>query len=648
MNLEPDGRSVWQNGPMPYFDDQLFHGVPGDLNPWDIRFDPTDAAHLSIESDGRIRFRLVTEPSFQSATVVTDDGVGHDMERLFDERSIQTWETALDVADGTRYTFALETNGGRPVYRVPAGVGNAVERLDRWIIDLSTTRRSVTPAWTHGMVMYQVFPERFHDGDASLSPEGVVPWGTEPAWLDFQGGDLVGIESKADHIESLGVDCVYLNPIFESLSTHRYDAINYRAVDPTLGGNDALRSLVAELHGRGIRIILDASFNHCHPRFFAFADVIENGPSSDYSAWFNVTDWPPRVIVRPERIAAEGYRDPDQYMDYLERFAATSGVIVERATDDGPGVEVTYEAWYGVPTLPRIDLSNPAARDYFLDVARHWIRDYEIDGWRMDVARYVDFDFWPEFREVVKAANSDSYLIAEIMGNASPWLQGDTFDATMNYTFRQLLLDFAAKQTSTGFDLADGLALMYSAYSPETVASSQNLLSSHDTARFLHEAGEHAGALRLATVLQMTLPGSPGLYYGDEISMTGGEEPGSRGAFPWHDPDVWDHAQLETVRSLTALRRSHPALRNGALEIVSRSDDGISFMRSDGSDRVLIAIHRGEHPEIVTVPVESEYPEVVWGSNHVSSTGEAVAIESLAGAAIVSLGPLNRADSSAV
>ncbi|MEA3503187.1 MAG: hypothetical protein U9R47_10460, partial [Actinomycetota bacterium] len=180
-----------KNGGMPYFDDQLFHGVPGDLNPWDVRFDPADAAHLSLDTDGRVRFRVNTEPAFRRATIVTDDGVGHDMERLFDERSIQVWEAALDITDGTGYTFALETNGGRPVYRVPAGIGNAVERLDRWIINLPATRRSNTPAWTRGMVMYQIFPERFHNGNPDLSPEGVAPWGTEPAWLDFQGGDLV-------------------------------------------------------------------------------------------------------------------------------------------------------------------------------------------------------------------------------------------------------------------------------------------------------------------------------------------------------------------------------------------------------------------------------------------------------------------------
>jgi len=378
---------------MPYFPDQMFFGAQGDLNPWDVRFDPSDAAFLSLESDGRVRFRLVTEPTFMSAFVVTDDGTGHPMERRFDERTLQVWETRIDPADGVGFTFALKTDDGRPVYRVPAGIANAVERLDRWTLDRSEVRRTVVPEWTRGMVMYQIFPERFRNGDPSLDPEGATPWGSEPGWLDFQGGDLIGVAEKADHLERLGIDCVYLNPIFTSPSTHRYDAIDYYSVDPALGGNDALRLLVDKLHDRDIRLIIDASFNHCHPRFFAFADVVDKGPASPYRDWFNVTDWPTRVIFRPHMLAADGYRDPVRYRDYMDRFAATSGVPVEINDEEGPAVELTYEAWYGVPSLPRIDLANPEARRYFLDVARHWIREYGIDGWRMDVARYVDFDF---------------------------------------------------------------------------------------------------------------------------------------------------------------------------------------------------------------------------------------------------------------
>lgn len=622
---------------MPYFADQLFYGVPGDLSPWDVRFDPDDAAHLSVASDGRIRFRIVTEPSFTNAAVVTGDGVGHAMDLMFDERTIQVWETTLEVDNGTQYTFALRTTDDRPVYRLPAGIGNAVERLDRWTIDRATIRNVVVPSWSRGMVMYQIFPERFENGDPSLNPDPVAPWGSEPGWLDFQGGDLAGITNRVDHLAALGIDCVYLNPIFESPSTHRYDAIDYYAADPALGGNDALRSLIDMLHSRDIRVILDASFNHCHPRFFAFADLIENGPTSEYADWFNVADWPPSVVVRPDQFAAEAFRSPDHYLAYLQRFAPESGISVRTATDDGPAVDLSYEAWYGVPSLPRINLANPDARSHFLDVARHWVREYNIDGWRMDIARYVDFDFWPEFRSAVKAENSDAYLIAEIMGDASDWLQGNAFDATMNYTFRQLALDFFATQTSNGFELADGIARLFAAYAPDALDASQNLLGSHDTARFLHEAGDRPERLHLATILQMTLPGSPGLYYGDEVGMTGGEEPASRGAFPWHQPETWDTDQLDLVRSLAALRRSYPVLRSGRLEITSRSADAIAYIRSNGSDRLLVVISRAGQPLDVTVPVQSVDPELLWGDGRIVSTHRETTVTGLLGAAILRL-----------
>lgn len=622
---------------MTFFPDQLYHDVPGDLNPWDVRFEPEDAAHLSIERDGRVRFRLISEPTFKAAHVVTDDGVGHDMALLFDEAKIQVWETVIGIPDGTRYTFALETADGRPVYRVPAGVGNAVERLDRWTFSSNQTRRAETPLWTHGMVMYQIFPERFRNGNPAISPPSAVAWGTEPGWLDFQGGDLIGIAEKADHLSDLGVDCVYLNPVFSAPSTHRYDAVDYYNVDPALGGNDALARLVAELHKRDIRLIIDASFNHCHPRFFAFADVLENGPDSKYADWFQITDWPPRMVFRPDNLSAEGYRDPKAYREYIDRFIATTDVPIERGSGTGPSVELTYDAWYGVPTLPRIDLTNPAARRYFLDVARHWVREFGIDGWRMDVARYVDFDFWPAFRKAVKTEDPDAYLIAEIMGNASAWLQGNTFDATMNYTFRQLTLDFFAKQTSTGTELADGLARMYAAYTPDATASSQNLISSHDTARFLYEACDDRHRLWMATVFQMTVPGSPGLYYGDEVGMSGGEEHGARGAFPWHEPAAWDRNQLEAVRSLALLRRSHPALRLGSIEIVSRTADGIAFIRSDGAERILVVLDRGTAGTTTTVALDAKEPRIIWGNGRVESVGGEVSVTPASGAVVVGL-----------
>ena len=179
----------------------------------------------------------------------------------------------------------------------------------------------------------------------------------------------------------------------------------------------------------------------------------------------------------------------------MEGLEEEAGVPVEVATDDGMLVEPTYEAWYGVPTMPRVNLSHPEARGYFLDVAAYWLREHGLDGWRMDVARYVDADFWVDFRRVCRQVKPDCYLLAEIMGDASPWLQGDRFDATMNYTFRDLCLGyFATRELGTGAFL-DGFTRMLAAYAPEVTEVNQNLLSSHDTERFLHMAGDERARL---------------------------------------------------------------------------------------------------------------------------------------------------------
>jgi neopullulanase len=596
-----------------YFPDQLHLGEQGHLFPWDVRFDPADAAHLAVTPDGTARFRLITEPGFATATLVRGDGKGVGMELVTGIGRFCVWEARVSADGQFRYTFALTTHEGRPVYRVPAGIANAVERLDRWEFNPEASRRIDVPEWARGAVIYQIFPERFRRSESSSSPEGTVPWGSPPHWLEHQGGDLLGIAERADYLAGLGVDLVYVNPIFTAPSTHKYDAVDYYTVDPAFGGNDALDALVAALHARGIRLIVDASFNHCHPSFFAFADVVKLGADSPYRDWFVMSEYPPRIVVRPHALAAAGWHiDAEEYLEHVRHLAARTGILVAEGEGGGPPISLGYEAWYGVPSLPRINLSNPDARAYFLDVARYWVSEHGIDGWRMDVTRYVDPGFWPEFRRTVKDVRPDAYLIAEVMGDASPWLQGDAFDATMNYTFRALVLDYLATRQTGAAAFADGLERMYAGYAPEIAEACQNLIGSHDTARFLHEADGRPEALALATVLQMTLPGAPGLYYGDEVGMTGGEEPGSRGAFPWHDEASWLADQHRLVGTLTVLRRRHPELRTGRLRVVWHDDEAIAFTRSGETGRLLVVVNRGTDRRCA-VPLGASSIELVAG-----------------------------------
>lgn len=608
-----------------------YYQQSGHLFPYDIRFDPNDIAHCERLDDGRVRFRIITELGFTEAVVVRIDGHATEMRRFADDNRSSYWEAIVDTEGATfNYTFALRFGADLPVYLVPAGISNAAERLDFWTLEVENVQRTKVPDWARGAVIYQIFPDRFASGNDALTPVDADAWDSPPHSRRFKGGDLYGVADKANHLAGLGVDAVYLNPVFSSPSVHRYDAADYYNVDERLGGNEALSHMVESLHAKDIRVILDASFNHCHPHFFAFQDVVKHGPDSRYWSWFEIHDYPISVKYRPN-VIGELYGDrAEHFLDYLVNTTAETGLPLIEVHDDGPPSEPTYASWYGVPTMPRLMLSNPEARQYFLDVATHWINEYGIDGWRMDVARYIDHDFWSDFRATVKAANTDTYLIAEIMGDAMPWLQGDRFDATMNYQFRDLAVDFFAETTITAGHFVDGLIRTMARYAPDVVLASQNLLSSHDTPRFLTMAGGDPRRLSLAVFTQMTIPGAPGLYYGDEVGMTGGEDPGSRGAFPWYDDSSWNQEILAITRQLGQLRRDHPALRTGEFEVVWQSDEAFAFIRRNLSERLLIVINREDDAIGFSIPIESTRPTVIWGDAELVNSVDGVQVSGLA------------------
>ena len=592
--------------PRSFEDDLGVYGHPGDVSPWDIRFDADDRAFVDREQDGRYRMRVWAEPQLRDGLLVARrDGeiIGYPLELVAATLRFAFFELIGDLQPGDRFSFAFRDEAGRGVYLVPSGITNAVERLDRWVLaDIAPMQ---VPHWSRGAVIYQIFPDRFANGDQSNDPPGTDPWGSDPHSRRFQGGDLQGVTAHLDYLSDLGVDLIYLNPVFASPSNHRYDAVDYHQVDPALGGTDALKELVAAAHDRGIRIILDASFNHTHPLFFAFQDIIRNGADSGYRNWFVVHDWPARIKVRPP---IRGWQK-----EWLPVWADETGLQLDYVDDEGGAVETTYESWYGVASMPRVNLADPEARHYMLEVAADWVRDSGIDGWRMDVARYVDPDFWNDFRDAVKAVNPDAYLIGEFMGDVGRWLQGDRFDATMNYTFRDIALRFLAREEIDAAGAMDGLARLWARYAWPVTLANQNLIGSHDTPRFLSVAGGKLWRLRLAAVLQMTFPGAPGIYYGDEVGMTGLDDRGSRGAFPW-EPDPTAHPLVTTLSSLTALRREHPALVRGEWRPLPSEGHVLAFERRLAGRRVAVVINRGRRRE-TELPTPGQ---LLWGDGMVS------------------------------
>ncbi len=447
------------------------------------------------------------------------------------------------------------------------------------------------PDWVKDAVFYQIFPDRFARSPRMHHPRGIrlKPWGSPPEEQGYQGGDLHGIVDKLDYLQFLGVNALYLNPIFSSASNHRYHTYDYYEVDPLLGGNEALRELLDAAHGRQMRVVLDGVFNHASRGLWQFHHILENGGNSPYIDWFFVNGWP----LRPYNHDAE---NPHNYV-----------------------------SWWDLPALPKFNTNNPGVRDFLLDVARYWIK-FGIDGWRLDVPGEIDDDqFWRDFRAIVKSANPDAYIVGEIWSPAQRWLQGDQFDGVMNYQFTVPTLNFTAAETlrrdyqKNEYDLrpfdaaqyAAAIDKMYALYDWEINFGQLNLLDSHDTARALWIMGEDKSALRLALFLQMTLLGAPCIYYGDEIGLSAADDPYCRAAFPWGDEGGWDTDLLTSYRRLTALRRGLPVLRRGSFRSLYAQGEVYAFQRLLGAPQTavrheaVVLVNAGAGTAAIDLPLPS-------------------------------------------
>ena len=467
-----------------------------------------------------------------------------------------------------------------------------------------------TPAWVRDAVFYQVFPDRFASSERVAKPGPLEPWDSPPTNHGFKGGDLLGIAEHLDHIAAVGANALYLNPVFQSASNHRYHTYDYLAVDPLLGGDAALRELLDQAHARGIRVVLDGVFNHTGRGFWPFHHVLETGSGSPYRNWFHFDEealWAGRPVnAYPAGRMRSGADADSDATSARARFG--------------------YEAWWGIPALPKLNIAEPAVRDYLWSVAEHWLR-FGIDGWRLDVPAEIDDPpFWSEFRRRCRAVNPEAYLVGEIWHVAPEWVAGDRFDALMNYPLAKAILGFVGgpsldegllrthneyRQVThlDGPAFAERLSSILAAYAPETTAIQLNLLGSHDTPRALSMLGGDREALELAVLLQATLPGAPCIYYGDEIGMLGGMDPDSRRAFPW-DRAHWDRELLGSVQALLALRRAEPALRADAVTVTYAEGAAIAFARSvvgsgatDGgpAGRLGVALNAGESSATLVV-----------------------------------------------
>lgn len=378
--------------------------------------------------------------------------------------------------------------------------------------------------WLQNAVFYQIFVDRFRRGDKNKDGSYInLSWGDIPSSKSFAGGDLAGITEKLTYIRRIGANALYLTPIFLSSSNHKYNTWDYYQVDPMFGTNGDLKKLVEKARSLGIRVVLDAVFNHCGEGFAPWRDILEKGEQSRYYSWFHMNG--------------------NEY----EHFGASK-------------------------YMPKLNTSDPGCADYLLGVAEHWIREYDIDGWRLDVSDEVSHTFWREFRKRVKAVKPDCALIGENWHNAEPFLRGDQFDSVMNYAFTKVCLDYFANRVINEQGLSDKLNALLARNTDIANSMMFNLLDNHDTHRFINYTNGDKKALRAALALGFVFPGSFCVYYGTENDMRGGHDPDSRRCFDWTQKPG-ETAAL--IKEMAALKKT-PVMKRGAVSI--RCEDGVFIL----------------------------------------------------------------------
>lgn len=464
-----------------------------------------------------------------------------------------------------------------------------------------------TPDWVKHAVFYQIFPDRFARTTRSDLPPAMQvplePWDKPPTPEGYKGGDLWGVAEHLDYLQDLGITAIYFTPIFRSASNHRYHTHDYYVVDPLLGGDEAFSDLLQAAHDRDMKVVLDGVFNHASRGFHYFNDILENGPHSPWVNWFKIEGWP---------------------------LSAYDG--------DKPA---NYEGWIDNRALPEFNHHNPQAREFIMQVGEYWI-EKGIDGWRLDVPFEVEAEgFWVEFRDRIKAINPEAYIVGEVWTDARQWLDGTQFDGVMNYLFTGPAIAFTAQQNvvmplvenvdyypypaldAKGY--AEKIDALLALYPWEIQQTQLNLLSSHDIARVLSVVGEDMTSMELATLLLLTFPGAPSLYYGDEVGLPGKLDPDCRRTFP--QPEDWNQSLLQTHKSLIALRRAHPALRVGKYQTLAAEGYCYVFARILEKEMVVVAVNVGENAvRIRLADMDVESGQVLYGQGSVDWLGDRTAM----------------------
>ena len=403
------------------------------------------------------------------------------------------------------------------------------------------------PDWAANKVVYQIFPSRF----AASQPVDKKLWYKAPITpMDDLHGDFRGIIDHLDHIQDLGIDVIYMTPSFKSNSCHKYDTIDYYEIDPSFGTKEELKELVQKAHDRGMKVVMDAVFNHTGKDFFAFQDILEKGEKSKYLDWYYIDELPLK----------------------------------------GKWGEIPNFLCFGYyGGMPKLNLKNPEVEKYITDVACYWIRECDIDGWRLDVGDEISHFFWKRFRRAIKAVKKDMLIIGEIWHYAGDFLEGDEWDTVMNYPFYLNLIDLLADEKINVSKFVQNLGYLKGRLHKKCYPLMWNLIDSHDTARFLHLCKDNKKKQHLAAAFQLLLPGMPMIYYGDEYAMPGANDPDCRRGMYW-DEEYQDKEMFEWYKRLLQVRKAHTCIVEGELaEAITRDEDEtIVLTRKNGEETIAL------------------------------------------------------------
>ena len=605
------------------------------------------------------RFRTAKDDADRVGLVTSADTYVMEKECTQGEFDYYTFEVRLG-AEPFRYCFEVQS-GTEKYYYGRCGISREILEYYNFVVVPGFS----TPDWAKGAVMYQIFTDRFYNGDKSNDVETneyyyigdysqrVTNWDKYPANMgvrEFYGGDLQGVMDKLDYLQELGVEVVYFNPLFVSPSNHKYDIQDYDYIDPHYGkivddggevlpdgvtdnsqatkykkrttglknleaSNELFIKLVEELHRRGMKVILDGVFNHC----------------GSFNKWMDRE----RIYEGEKDYEPGAYISADSpYRSYFRFF--------KEEPENWP-YNGNYDGWWGHDTLPKLNYEDSVKlENYILYIGRKWVSPpYNVDGWRLDVAADLgrsneyNHDFWKKFRTAVKDANPSALILAEHYGDPRDWLKGDEWDTVMNYdafmepitwflTGMEKHSDEAREELLGNIDNFIGsMAHHMSNMLTPSLQVAMNELSNHDHSRFLtrtnHMVGrvEHLGpeaaneyvnkaVMREAVVMQMTWVGAPTIYYGDEAGVCGFTDPDNRRTYPWGRED---YELIAFHKEAIRIHKEHPALRTGSLKILGGEENVLSYARFKGNDRIVIVINNRSERTEVKVPVwEAEIP----------------------------------------